>query len=1068
MEPFFFLHADLDQVVASFARTTDSSDSLVTTKLTIFGKDSTDQTVVVSINNYRIQFYVSFRNAALAKFCFRTIYENNTDKLVVAANDCTGYRGMLLEKSHQVANADDYSDTTLSNVIRFKVRKKRDVKKLIERIDNAVYQYYSNEGRCEEYFSAANYYESNLDVITLATRSLGLDACRWCYLNTDLCKKISDPHFIGRHYSFYDNTGSVPNTLFISSSSKDESIIANVKPLPELPPRVKILSFDIECLSGDVESMPDMEKDPVIQISSVVSPDALGVCCKSTREGDEANSEDPSTGQRYLFTLGGTCGAITGVSVYAFSKEYDMLTAFVDHLHEQDPDILTGYNINNFDLPYLFKRMEVNGVNAIIGRGRTLATCTKRAQAQDVGRKYASFMPKKYDTNVSGRVCFDMYTHLRKEVVLRSYTLNSVSSHFLNQKKDDVSYKEIPTLFNGDDESRARLGHYCVKDAQLVLELVFKTQTFVHAFERCKVFRTMLQYLVDRGQQMKFYSMLLAWCSDQKILINDVTTLRRLENERRASVEYEITKFNAARNKRKRAATQECGKKPRRSDATTAAIEVYQTCSGGTTTSTADEQQPSEVAPSTTTDGGGKSKRTGYDGATVLDPIAGMYNTPVLCLDYASLYPSIMIGYNLCFTTLVLDLRHGRDLLESGLAEQSPIGHYFLKRSVKKGILPSILEMLLEERTDVRKRMKNTPTESIEYSLLDGQQSALKIAANSIYGAIGCDKSILNFVEIPSSVTAYGRQLILLTKEHVERNYSGTQVVYGDTDSVMVNLTSWDSKKQRVWECEPIGNEMAASVTETIHRTPIRLQFETVYRPFLLCTKKRYAAGVYNDLEKMKLVKEEDPGEEPPPSNIKYKGLQVVRRDNCTFATRLMRFVLESLMYDKSLEQITDGLREELSHLFSGRFDMEELIISKELKRQKDAGEKLSSQAHERLVARMRLRDPNSTPSVGDRVPYVILAGHSQLCDRAEDPSYVMEKALVSKIDIMYYAENVTKQIADLLSVVLKGQEDMSLEEIKDLFWPENAPPRDTDKRKKSHWSRKAAVGSRRITDFFC
>lgn len=1027
MVPFFYLHAESDDEpwdrsgrdAGPRGSSCDMDRPQETTCLSVFGKDSAGGTIVLRIKQYRLHFYASFGNARIARSCCSWLLgENNRNETIVSIKSVGGYKSMLIDENHVAPRLEDYGDTTLCNAVRIQVRTRRNIGEVIESIDKKVSEFCMSN---EERKAAVKYYESNMDVITIATRNLKLDACSWYLLDAQMCHVGEN-----QEYTFYDIGQLEPRELFHKPAP-------NESPNGLLPPYVKILSFDLECLSSDVETMPDARKDPIIQISSVISADALGRCTandsNAERRGGVEHTEknyhqDNHAFQRVLFTIGGSCSEIEDVQVVVCRNERELLIAFGDHVAKEDPDILTGYNIDTFDFPYLFERFAHHCVNPNFGRGRRTASCKRRNH--EMVCNYASFVPKSHTTRVPGRVLFDLYTYTRKEVVLRSYTLNHVAAHFLGKKKDDVSYGEIPTLFKGDADTRARLGRYCVKDAQLVLEIAFKTQTFVHAFERCKVFRTMLKYMVERGQQVRFYSMLLAWCAERMILVDDVTSSKMSAgNREEKSIRREDSDRSAKRSRTRGPSGPTLGK---------------------------------------------KRKSAGYDGATVLEPMSGLYHTPVVCLDYASLYPSIMIAHNLCFTTFVRDVRCGEELTRQGLAEVTPAGHYFLKARIKKGVLPSILEMLLEERSAVRARMTGLNGNCIEHKLLDGQQSALKMAANSIYGAIGCDQNVLNFVEIPSSVTAYGRRLILITKEHVESRYGGTKVVYGDTDSVMVNLTEWDSRKRHIWECAEIGKEMADSMTRLIDRPPIRLQFETVYKPFLLCTKKRYAAGVYNNLDRLAAMGVDEALESCKPT-VKYKGLQVVRRDNCPFSTRLMRSVLESLMCDEmssgvTIESILHRLRGELSRLFKGQVDMDELVISKEWKKRGAA----TAQAHDRLAQRMQQRDPNSAPAVGDRIPYVVVTSSegAKLCDRAEDPSYVVKNRL--QVDFLYYADNqVAKPVAELLRIATRDQR--SLEDIKDSFWPVDAPRRTGDRRRtvgeRTCWTRKASIGSHCITDYF-
>merc|ERR1711957_661605 len=85
-----------------------------------------------------------------------------------------------------------------------------------------------------------------------------------------------------------------------------------------------------------------------------------------------------------------------------------------------------------------------------------------------------------------------------------------------------------------------------------------------------------------------------------------------------------------------------------------------------------------------------------FEGATVLDPITGYYEKPIATLDFASLYPSIMMAHNLCYCTLLTP-----DSLKKVDHEQvttTPTGNKFLKATVRKGLLPVILQELLGAR----------------------------------------------------------------------------------------------------------------------------------------------------------------------------------------------------------------------------------------------------------------------------------------------------------------------------------------------------------------------------------
>ncbi len=222
----------------------------------------------------------------------------------------------------------------------------------------------------------------------------------------------------------------------------------------------------------------------------------------------------------------------------------------------------------------------------------------------------------------------------------------------------------------------------------------------------------------------------------------------------------------------------------------------------------------------------------GYEGATVLDPIKDYYEDPIATLDFASLYPSIMQAYNLCYSTLVS--AQDATKLDPSLYKKSDNGHIFVHSHVKKGILPTILEELLAARKRAKKDMKNAPTE-FEKAVQNGRQLALKVSANSVYGFTGAGVGQLPCLPIASSTTSYGRQLLERTKEFVEETYTvangydhDAKVIYGDTDSVMVKFGT-----KTVKETFPLAMK-AADECSKIFPHPILLEFEKVYFPYLL------------------------------------------------------------------------------------------------------------------------------------------------------------------------------------------------------------------------------------------
>ncbi|CAN6611264.1 DNA polymerase delta catalytic subunit [Trichomonascus vanleenenianus] len=378
-----------------------------------------------------------------------------------------------------------------------------------------------------------------------------------------------------------------------------------------------------------------------------------------------------------------------------------------------------------------------------------------------------------------------------------------------------------------------------------------------------------------------------------------------------------------------------------------------------------------------------------YEGATVIEPKRGYYDRPIATLDFSSLYPSIMMAHNLCYTTLLdkatierLGLVQDKDYIVT------PNNDMFVTQSTRKGILPIILEELLSARKRAKADLKKE-TDPFRRAVLDGRQLALKVSANSVYGFTGATIGKLPCLAISSSVTAFGRTMIEKTKQEVEKRYTiangykhDAVVIYGDTDSVMVKFGLDD-----LGECMKLGQEAADFVSDKFKR-PIKLEFEKVYFPYLLINKKRYAGLYWTKPEKF--------------DRMDTKGIETVRRDNCRLVQNVIETVLMKILMDRDVQGAQDYVKGVIADLLQNHVDMSQLVITKQLSRTDYAGK----QAHVELAERMRKRDAGSAPTLGDRVAYVIIKGSSNMknYEKSEDPLYVLDNNI--PIDTKYYLEN--------------------------------------------------------------
>jgi DNA polymerase delta subunit 1 len=258
-------------------------------------------------------------------------------------------------------------------------------------------------------------------------------------------------------------------------------------------------------------------------------------------------------------------------------------------------------------------------------------------------------------------------------------------------------------------------------------------------------------------------------------------------------------------------------------------------------------------------------------------------------LDFASLYPSIIQAHNLCYTTLLnkqsvdkLGLKKDDDYIVT------PNGDMFATAKLRKGLLTQILEELLSARKQAKRELA-VETDPFKKAVLNGRQLALKISANSVYGLTGATVGKLPCLPIASSTTSYGRQMIEKTKSEVEAKYTvangyshDAQVIYGDTDSVMVKFGTKD-----LAEAMKLGDEAASYVSSKFVK-PIKLEFEKVYFPYLLINKKRYAGLYWTNPVKY--------------DKMDTKGIETVRRDNCRLVQNVIETVLRMILIDRDVQ----------------------------------------------------------------------------------------------------------------------------------------------------------------------
>ena len=617
---------------------------------------------------------------------------------------------------------------------------------------------------------------------------------------------------------------------------------------------------------------------------------------------------------------------IDGVVDVMCNDEADLIIKFFELIKQEDPTIITGFNIYGFDLHYLVSRLqlrltEIPDVSRGIGGNINLIKVDWTSDAYG-HNNYNRLV-------IGGRLIVDMYLYF-KRMKLDKYSLDHISNKFLGEGKNYMPHGQMTeAFFSRDIDALRTVAEYCVQDSVLVMKLFQKVHMWIDSCEIAKITMCGIEDIYTRGEQMKLVAQCVKECMTREII-----------------------------------------------------LQSYYTKS--------DEWKQ-------------------YEGAYVLDPERGVYEGCSI-VDFQSLYPSIIIAYNICPSTCWSNLfakRHTARPYSSILFHEISVDgtttHYFRKEPV--GLLPGMIKQILDERKAVKKSMIQLEKTSVDYIVFDRRQNALKICANSVYGMMGFKNSkYFGNVACAESVTTVGRLLLADIVKKIEQIYPVT-VIYGDTDSCMLCHND-KSKDEVVKLAVQICNDVTSLLPE-----PMALKFECYCEKIMLLTKKRYV-----------LVSD---------GKVSYKGVMNARRDYCKYAKDTYSGVIK-LVAEGRTKDVTDyiddkiikllqinthyspSLRENDTKCMSGcsSIPVSDLVVTKSI------GRKLSTykvnQPHIVLARRLSEKTGVEVPA-GTRLEYVFTKenGMSTL-------SELEEEGLL--IDSMFYVrKQLATQIDDVLATIGVG-----------------------------------------------
>ncbi|XP_039745237.1 DNA polymerase alpha catalytic subunit [Pararge aegeria] len=400
-------------------------------------------------------------------------------------------------------------------------------------------------------------------------------------------------------------------------------------------------------------------------------------------------------------------------------------------------------------------------------------------------------------------------------------------------------------------------------------------------------------------------------------------------------------------------------------------------------------------------------KKAAYSGGLVLDPKKGFYDKLILLMDFNSLYPSIIQEYNICFTTIKR---------RNGAVSDDDINNLVLPGSnTDFGVLPTQIRKLVESRREVKKLMKSPDLPSEQYMQYNIRQTALKLTANSMYGCLGFTHSRFYAKPLAALVTMKGREILMDTKEIVQKlNY---EVVYGDTDSLMINTNCLDY--DYVFK---IGNDLKREINKKYKQ--IELDIDGVFKYLLLLKKKKYAAVVISKNKNGEFVCIQE-----------HKGLDIVRRDWSQLAAEAGKFILSQILSEQSADERLESIQNHLSKLkedlMNSKIPLSLLTITKQLTKNPSEYADKNTQPHVQVA--LRLNSKNSRRfKKGDIVPYIIC--EDLTANSATQRAYHVEELKNSehlKVDYRYY---LAHQLHPVISRICEPIEGMDPARVADCL----------------------------------
>lgn len=762
----------------------------------------------------------------------------------------------------------------------------------------------------------------------------------------------------------------------------------------------KIMSFDNEAYSSISGSMPNVKnpKDKVFMIGFTML----------TQKGKDKEY------QKYILSLGNP-DEVEGVIIKKYRCEADMYIGFSRFIRELDPDVIIGYNIFGWDIPFMYDRA-VGLLNIKTEFENMSAVSGKQAQLKEINWESSAYGKQdlKY-FEVEGRIFMDLLPYIKRNYKWSNYRLETACEEILkDSNKDPLKAKELFKIWERQKpDELGVVAKYCAQDTWVTLQIFEKALIWVDLVESSTVNCVPIPYLYLKGQQIKMYAQLLKYCYHNDIVVqSNAYEVKEDENYSGAYVRDPIPGIYNM-------------------------ILPFDFASLYPSLMQAYNLDYSKLVDDNSPEG----RRIPDECCHVFD-----WEDHSNCIHDPDIIASNQRKKEREEKTIKKLIKEGmteteaKEHLRSKNAEKAPpkekniiCGHFryrFLKQDITgNGVLPTLLINLLKARKDTRKvisinkdkikelRKKGLNDEADSLGdiniVLDKKQLAFKVSANSIYGATGVKKGYLPCLPIAMCTTSRGRESIKKAAVYLENEYNA-RIIYGDTDSVYLNFPQLEGKTaEEIWQyCEGVVQQM---VDIELFPKPMRLEFEDkACVKFMILTKKRYCAYMM--------------GRDGKISDKMYiRGIALTRRDNCKFLRNVyeqsIRYILDNtddltklnnemtkkeIMNNASVKGLLNLIIDNINNLFQRKYGYKDFVITQGLTKLEYKTK--NPPAH--VAVANKMKDRGIAVQVGSRIEYVVidlLNGYDKKVkkfEKTEDMEYFGEFREILRIDYLHYLES--------------------------------------------------------------